>query len=175
MRCPYCGAEISEESVLCPECHLSVEDGLPMNWFRFLKGAGLWLAGACTLILGILTMLGVPYVLQGFAPGVIYDNFKPLVVMDFVYGVVLIALAVLCIITRFRLAAFQKKGPVMLYIVYALIILCSVVYSAASSWVISGGTARLIGLTELSSIAGMIAGVILNVIYFNRRKHLFIN
>ena len=173
MRCPYCGVELPDEAVLCPDCHLSLEDGKPMNWYRFLVGPGLWLAGFGVLILGILTMVGVPYFLQGYAPGVIYDSFKPLVVMDFVYGLVLIALAVLCIVTRFRLAAFQKKGPVMLYIVYALIILASVAYSAVSGWVISGGKAQLIGLTELGSIAGMIAGVALNVIYFNKRKHLF--
>ena len=173
MRCPHCGVEISDEAILCPECHLSVEDGIPMNWYRFLVGPGLWIAGFGVLILGILTMVGIPYALQGYAPGVIYDSFKPLVVMDCVYGLILIILAVLCIVTRFRLAAFQKKGPVMLYIVYALIILVSVIYSAASGWVIAGGKTRLIGMTELSSIAGMIAGVALNVIYFNKRKHLF--
>ena len=173
MRCPHCGTEISDDSILCHECHLSVEDGIPMNWYRFLIGPGLWIAGFGILILGILTMLGIPYVLQGFAPGVIYDSFKPLVVMDFVYGLILIILAVLCIITRFRLAAFQKKGPIMLYIVYALIILVSVIYSAASGWVISGGNARLFGMTEFSSLIGMIAGIVLNYIYFNKRKHLF--
>ena len=173
MQCPYCAAAIDADSVVCPKCRVSVEDGQPMRWYRFLTDIGLWVAGIGTVFLGILTMIGIPYLLQRIAPGTMYDNFPPLVVMDFVYGAVLIALGILCIVARFRLAAFQKNAPRLLYLTYALVILSSVVYSAASGWVIAGGKARLFGLTELSSVAGMLAGVALNMIYFSKRKHLF--
>ena len=74
---------------------------------------------------------------------------------------------------RHRLADFRKSGPRLVCIAYVLVILASVIYSAASGRVASGGTAPLITLTEISSILGMIAGVTLNVIYFSKRKHLF--
>lgn len=173
MQCPYCAATIPGDSVVCPQCSVSVEDGLPMKWYRFLVGPGLWIAGAVTLILGILTMVGIPYLIQGYAPGTIYDNFPPLVVMDFAYGLILLALAAMFIVARFRLADFRKSGPRLVCIAYVLVILASVIYSAASGRVASGGTAPLITLTEISSILGMIAGVTLNVIYFKKRTHLF--
>ncbi len=173
MRCPYCGAEIRNESVLCPACHVSVEDGMPMNWYRFLVSIGLWIAGIGTVILGFLTMFGMPYLIQGYAPGVIYDSFPPLVVMDCVYGIALVVLGALFIVTRFRLADFRRRGPILLYVVYALVILVSVLYSAASGWVITGGETLLLGAPEIFSLVGMIAGVALNVIYFHKRKHLF--
>ena len=173
MQCPYCAAKIPGDSVVCPRCSVSVEDGLPMKWYRFLTGPGLWIAGILTGILGILTMIGIPYLIQGCAPGTIYDNFPPLVVMDFAYGLILLALAAAFVVARFRLADFRRSGPRVVCIAYALVILASVVYSAASGRVASGGTAPLISLTEISSILGMIAGVALNVIYFRKREHLF--
>ena len=173
MQCPYCAAKISGDSVVCPECSLSVEDGLPMRWYRFLVGPGLWIAGLGTAALGMLTMFGMQYLIQGYAPGVIYDSFPPLVVADAVYGVILVALAVTFIVARFRLAAFKKSGPLLLYIAYALVILASVIYSAVSGLVVAGAQARLVGLSEISAVLGMIAGVALNVVYFNKRMHLF--
>ena len=173
MQCPYCAAKIKAEDVVCPECHVSVEDGLPMKWFHFLTGPGLWIAGVGTFFLGVLTMIGIPYLMQGRYPGMMYDSFPPLVVMDFVYGAVLMGLGVLCVVARFRLLGFKRNGPRMVCILYALIILSSVVYSAASGYVVSGGKAILIGLPELGSLLGMIAGVALNVIYFRKRSHLF--
>ena len=173
MQCPYCAAKIPGERVVCPACHVCVEDGTPMKWYSFLTGPGLWIAGILTGILGILTMVGIPYLIQGYAPGMIYDRFPPLVVMDFVYGAVLIALAAAFITARYRLAAFRQNGPRLLYLAYALVILASVIYSAASGYVASGGTAPLVTLTEISSVLGMLAGVALNVVYFSKRKHLF--
>ena len=166
MQCPYCAAEIDAGDVVCPACHLSVEDGLPMNWYRFLTRTGLWIACAGTILLGIMTMVGVPYLMQHIAPGAMYDNFPPLVVMDFVYGAVLIVLGILCIVARFRLADFKRSGPRMVSILYALIILSSAVYSAVSGSVVAGNGRILVGLTEISSVLGMIAGVALNVIQY---------
>ncbi len=173
MQCPYCAAEIAAESVVCPECRVSVTDGLPMNWYRFLAGPGLWIAGILTGFLGILTMIGIPYLIQGYAPGAVYDNFPSLVLIDCVFGAALIALAAAFIVARFRLADFRKSGPRLVCITYALVILISAAYSAVSGRVVSGGTAPLLGLTELGPILGMIAGVALNVIYFKKRMHLF--
>ena len=173
MQCPYCGAEIADESVVCPACRVSVEDGLPMNWYRFLTGMILWIAGIGTVLLGIMTMIGIPYLMQRIAPGTMYDAFPPLVVMDFVYGAVLIALGILCIVARFRLADFKRNAPRMVCVLYALIVLSSAVYSAASGFVVSGGKAPLVGLSEISSVLGMVAGVVLNAIYFRKRIHLF--
>ena len=173
MQCPYCAAAIDADSVVCPKCRVSVEDGQPMRWYRFLTDIGLWVAGIGTVFLGILTMIGIPYLLQRIAPGTMYDNFPPLVVMDFVYGAILIALGILCIVARFRLSDFKRSGPRMVCILYALIILSSAVYSAASGFVVSGGKAPLVSLSEIGSVLGMIAGVALNAVYFRKRIHLF--
>ena len=173
MRCPYGGAEIHSESILCPACHVSVEDGLPMRWYRFLITVGLWLAGVGTVLLGFAAMFGMPYLIQGYAPGVIYDSFPPLVVMDCVYGIALAVFGAMFIVARFRLAALRRSGPILLCVVYALVILISVLYSAASGRVVAGDAAPLIGMPELCSLLGMLIGVTMNVIYFRKRKHLF--
>lgn len=173
MHCPKCASNVPEGRPVCPNCGAALDPGLPMKWYRFLITAGLWIAGIGTIILGIATMLGVPYMLQGLIPGAIYDAFHPLVFLDSAYGLILIVLGVMFILTRFRLTAWRTNGPRTLYCTYALVIVSSLIYSAVCSWVIGTPASQLVGLNELSSIAGMIAGITLNVIYFNKRKHLF--
>ncbi|MBR4132427.1 MAG: hypothetical protein IKT99_05565 [Oscillospiraceae bacterium] len=173
MRCPNCSAEITDKDIICLSCGCETVSGLSMRWHLFLVHIALWVVGACLVLLGILLLSGMQYLAQGMAPGAVYGQFVALNIIDVVYGIVLILLGVLCIITRFRLNAFRKNGPRTLYVTHALIALCTVAYSILSSIAVGTPASRLVGFAEIGSLAGMILGVYLHVLYYKKRDYLF--
>ena len=156
MRCPNCSAEITDKDIICLSCGCETVSGLSMRWHLFLVHIALWVVGACLVLLGILLLSGMQYLAQGMAPGAVYGQF-----------------VALCIITRFRLNAFRKNGPRTLYFTHALIALCTVAYSILSSIAVGTPASRLVGFAEIGSLAGMILGVYLHVLYYKKRDYLF--
>ena len=173
MRCPNCSAQIKDADLICLSCGCETVSGLSMRWHLFLVHIALWVVGACLALLGIFLLSGMQYLLQGMAPGAVYAQFVALNIIDVVYGVLLILLGVLCIVTRFRLAGFRKNGPRTLYVAHALIALCTVAYSILSSLAVGTPASRLIGFTEIGSLAGTILGVYLHTVYYKKRDFLF--
>ncbi len=182
MSCPTCGAQIPEDALSCPNCSasipteentaLAVLPELPMAWYHFLVRLGLWIGGAIILLVGLAELLGLPYTLQGMDAGLVYAALPPLMLLDFAYGLIGVVCGILLFVARFRLAAFRRSGPVLLYVSYGLVVASSVVYSMLSRALISP-EAALFGITELSQLVGMVAGIVLNMIYFNKRSYLF--
>ena len=173
MRCPNCSAEISDADVICLGCGCETVSGLSMRWHLFLAHLGLYVFGVGLILMGILILVGMQYLAQGLVPGAVYGSFVTLNILDVIYGVLLIALGVLCFFTRSWLAAFRRKGPMALYCVYAGAIACAVLYSVLSSWAVGTPANRLFGLRELAPLAGMAAGVALNAVYYKKRDFLF--
>ena len=173
MRCPNCHAEIKDADLICLDCGCETVSGKSMRWHLFLVHLGLIVFGVGLILMGILILTGMPYLLQGMAPGAVYSQFVTLNVIDVVYGLLLVLLGVMCFLTRSWLASFRRKGLLGLYIVYAAAIICSVLYSVLSSWAVGTPADRLFGLMELSPLIGMAAGVALNAIYYRKRDFLF--
>ena len=133
-----------------------------MKWFHFLIYCVLWLnAGVCAL-LGFLLL------------GLVGDAFTT------AYGIAMLAFAVFCLITRSRLAKFKKGAPGCLYAVYILGNVVLVLFFNIISWMALSGSltdlvAMLLDPSLLSAIVGTIIAVAINKVYFNKRKHLFVN
>ncbi len=190
MFCKNCGAQLTDGAAFCPTCGVSVEvteqinpatiaaapkPELPMGWFKFIVNFSLFAAAALNLINFVTYISGQHY--DGEAD-LVYAIFPNLKTLDISMAFVAIILAVYAIITRFQLAKFRKIGPMMLYILPVVNILVQVisavgVISITSSLIPANEAINFASLG--SNIAGSIAIEVINIIYFSKRKHLFVN
>lgn len=188
MICQTCGSQISDETSFCPNCgvpalqsqesqstalQLPEETQLPMNWFRFLTRFGLWVGGIGMILIGCSVLLGVQHLLVGIDPSLLYMRNQALLIADFVYGAVCIGIGICCIITRFRLVRFHHSAPQLLYITHALLVLTPVIYTIFSGICIGEPLENLLTMQLFAQLIGLAAGIVLHVIYFKKRSHLF--
>lgn len=103
----------------------------------------------------------------------IYDTFDGLQTIDIAVGVALIALAIYAIITRFFLAGFKKQGPFMYYLLLIFNIVVGIIYCILVTATVDGLEINLTGM--ISNMITMIVLLICNLVYFGKRKHLFVN
>lgn len=105
----------------------------------------------------------------------VYAFFKELKTIDLLYGIALIAFAVYMIVIRFRLAGYYKNGPAMFISAYVIALLINVAYYATVLIVVPEAVEVA---TVVATIVGNVIGnglmIVLNSIYFKKRKHLFI-
>ncbi len=142
----------------------------PMKWYKFLIYFSLW-AGGIMNILGAL-----PYLTGSIYEGAaefVYAAFPKLKFLDLFLAIALIALGVFCIITRYSLANFEAKGPTLLMLVYAANIVVPVIYLAASYSIID--VTPEIDPETVGSLASSAIMIVVNKIYFDKRKDLFVN
>lgn len=141
----------------------------PMKWYKFMIYFGLW-AGAVLYLLNAYSMFS-GNIYAGMAAQVysVYPVMKP---VDMAMGVLYIGLAVLAIASRFALAKYKKSGPGLFIAYYAGGAVISILYGAAASLVIGQPAFDLSSIVSLALSAVMI---VLNIIYFSKRKNLFVN
>ncbi len=153
---------------------LPVQNQLPMGWFKFQVNFGLFFAAFINFVFGILHITGLVYEVQGgVSSDLVYSVFSDLVIADVIYGILLIATAVMDIVARFHLAAFKKNGPTMVAVALIMSFVSTLLYlimCAGMAGEASNGLASDFG----SSIAHIIP-LIVNIRYFKERKHLFVN
>lgn len=201
--CPSCGTPTSEivSGEVVTEPAAAPEKQLSMKWYKFVVSFPLFLAALLNLANAVKLFSGASLYegmddsvlkLCGGYEGVLklfYDNYKGLEAINRVYGVLLIAIAVLCIVTRFKLASYKKTGPFLLYCVYGANILANLIY-AIGMHVVMSGSKYMIEISDFgfiyvngyaardsSIVYCIITAVILclNIVYFKKRAHLFCN
>ena len=196
MFCPKCGLEIPDGSKFCTRCGAALlstqqasaqpETGssamnhnnqpyqpdamkYPMNWYKFLIYFALFASAVLNAISGIIYMTGGQY--EGYA-SMVYAFYGSLKTLDIIMGILCIAVAVFAILTRFSLAKFQVNGPRNLYVLY-IVNFCLVLIYAIAIGAITG-----INVFTASIVANLITSIVMvvvNYIYFNKRKELFVN
>ena len=140
-----------------------------MKWFKFLIYFALWAGAILNIIYALQAINGTMYKAQGIDPAKVYRKFPGLRDADNFYGIACLIFAVWQIITRYALAKYRKCGPIFLYIAYVLGILISVIYMVSITTIVSNiDTSTCIAQIFINSIM-----LLINWIYFHRRKHLF--
>ena len=142
-----------------------------MKWFKFLIYFGLFVGAIANAAFGVLYLTGFIYDISSGEEGVhelVYAFFSNLKTVDVVFGVLFIALAVFGIYTRFRLAGYKKNGPACLIATYAASAIISFAYMLIVC-IILGDFSD----SDFGSIVTSIAMIVLNYIYFKKRKSLF--
>jgi len=176
MRCQNCGTMMNECGSRCLNCGAAIGDSnpaYPMKWFKFLTKIALRFGGILMLLLSMAILLGIPYSLSGSDATLVYSQVPLLMIVDTILGILCCGLGVLYLVTRVRLLRFRKSGPILLYLSYGLSVLFPVVYTAVTKYCFSPAGTPLLGLSEISELAGMLLGIGLNMVYFKKRQHMF--
>ena len=163
---------------------------LPMNWYKALIYAVLFIGMILNLSSAITTFTGYIYVLavrlQGSIPpgwtnrdiiDYIYSIYgSTLKICDVFYAICLFISVIYTIFVRQYLAKFKKSAPTMLIGLYVFNIATSIIYTIWQSIIISNVTGELPSdiMSNVRSIVISAAMIIANYNYFKNRKHLFV-
>ncbi len=152
----------------------STEKPLGMAWYKFLIYFALIAGAILNIIYGINYITGGIYFSQTngqvSAEDVYYYYGDGLRFVDILFGLFLIAFAVFGIVLRNRLAKFKPDAPKLVYIFYAVSAGGSLLYAI----LVAAITSTQIGASQVLSIITSIVFLILNVMYFRKREHLFV-
>ncbi len=146
-----------------------------MKWFKFVIYFQLFFTAVYQLISAYIISTGRHYINEygNNVSDLVYEVFPGLQSLDTTMGVLMIVLAVYAIITRFMLSGYKKAGPPMYIVFYILGILISGYYLIRARSVASEVE---LDLTEYYvQVVYNIIIMALNIVYFNKRKELFVN
>lgn len=149
----------------------------PMKWHKFLVYFALWAAAILHLFNGIMAITGKQYEAQGVRASLIYSFFPSLKTGDVIYGVLLIGLAAVTVITALKLLKFKKGAPMWLKMLYLLGLIASLFYviivtSALKKY--NADTSEFVGNAVISAIIS-VAMIAINHVYYGKREAMFIN
>ncbi len=146
-----------------------------MGWYKFIINFMLFFSAILNFAYGILYVTGEIYesVSDGDVPAdLVYAFFPEMQTADIIFGILSIAVAAFAIYTRIRLKNFCKNGPTCLYVLYIAALVISTIYIAVASSVIGESAADA---STITSIVVSVTMLIININYFGKRKHMFVN
>lgn len=149
------------------------ESHLGMAWYKYLIYFGLVAGSIINILYSICYFTGTVY-LSGTNGQVtadqVYSHFGTgLKIVDIMYGLFLIAFAILGFVLREKLANFESDSLKFVIIFYSLAAGAPLLYSILSALITS---TSLTVQSILSAIVGVIM-LLLNIKYFKKRAHLF--
>lgn len=180
MFCPHCGQDAGN-AAYCPHCGNTVaatpaaptleetKPEMPMKWFKFLIYFGLWVGALSNLGNGLGLLTGSVY--DGMA-AYVYTIYSSLHSVDLIFGFAFLAVAAFTIVVRFKLAGFKKDGPTLLYTIYVINVVVGLAYALTVSSIIGEPA---VDSSFIGSLIGSVTAVIVNMVYFKKRAHLFVN
>ncbi len=184
--CANCGAKVNETQVPVREQTMPVQpDPVPLNpvvsrsmkWFKFLIYFALFLGALINFAYGFNYITGDIYTVQSngqVTAEMVYDVFgTDLKILDVIAGILMIAIAAFGIYTRIRLAKYKKNAPMCVYILYSAGAGFTLLYNIALLAIT--GLNTLTAASNVISIIVSIVLVVLNYVYFTKRKELFIH
>ena len=150
-----------------------VQPQFKMKWYKFLIYFSLFFSAVVNFASGIMQITGLNYSISGGSASVVYMYYgMGLNIVDVIFGIFVIAMAVFAIYTRFRLAGFKQNGPMSYYILLAANAIGSTIYYIAVTFMTG------IMMFDSSTITTLVSSIVmlaLNVVYFNKRSELFVN
>lgn len=143
-----------------------------MKWFKFLIYFALFAGAVLNVVQGVLFLTGANY--EGAAE-LVYAVFSDLEIVDKGCGIALIVLAVLQIITRFRLAGFKRGAGGLVMLCYAAIAVIETAYIAGFAASVPEYVFESVDISGAAgSIVISVVMLIVNATYFSKRKALFV-
>lgn len=192
MFCSKCGTQIPDNAGFCTSCGNPVasqatpayqqplaqpaEPALSMKWFKFLIYFGLWAGAILNIVLNGVVMLNGLHYGDAETAKLVYAMFEDLKSLDTLCGVFAIAVGVFGIYTRFQLAGFKKKGPMLLTLVYAGAIAFNLIYIIGCNSVLPEYILSEMDYSSIySNTVTSAVMIFVNIAYFKKRAHLFVN
>jgi hypothetical protein len=149
---------------------------MPMKWYKFLIYFALFFAAFLNVYNGIQILTGSQYTYNGNDQSdLVYSYFSGLKVIDFIYGLLILGLAVFLIITRQKLKNFSKQGPKFIMVLYIANIGFSLFYLFTVTIITDIKLSELLTTRFITSIIVALVMIFVNKSYFDKRVHLFVN
>ena len=153
-----------------PQYQQAAPAALGMGWFKFLIYFAIFAGAVLNVIAAITSLTGAQYTYAGQNMSeIVYATFPGLQTVDLIYGIFFIALAVLLVLCRFRLAGFYKNGPMLLVLIYVVDFVSSIIYIIACSAIVGDFDIS----STISSLVMSVVMAVVNYVYFKKREHLF--
>ena len=171
----YAQTENARPAYSQPDAQQAAAPALPMGWFKFMIYFALFAGAVLNFVTAIQMLTGSQY---GDSKDLVYAFFGSLKTIDVLMGIVLLGLVAFTIFVRFQLAGFKANGPKMLYILYVAVLAFNILYLilVASAISKSGmGIGDLLSGSVIGTLIGSAVMLIVNKIYFDKRKALFVN
>jgi hypothetical protein len=173
------------------------ESGLGCKWYNFLVRFGIWAGAAINLVLGVLYLCSIPYL---GASKAVYADYPALQNTDFIYGLYRVIFGVFLLYAGWAMLKRKYEAPILLYGASLSSILTGFSYpfcaasnmvsslprymkegvtstftSPFSSFPIRPTTAAefLVSFYGFIIIAIAVAGLVWNMLYFNKRDNWF--
>ena len=195
--CPSCGATIGAPAQGEPERPSSGMPPVPgaepepspvhpvpagateapgMKWFKFIIWVQLFLSALMLAATSVMLFTGSRYMTEyGNARDLVYLFFQGLQVVDIIFAVVFLALAIWCIVVRMGLAKFKKGAPTQYLILLGANIAAQLVYALALAAITQINVFQAMDSSAVVQIITSVVMIILSKIYFDKREHLFTN
>ena len=170
------GAGATQQTAGQPTMNQAAIPDMPMKWFKFVIYFQLIVGPIINIISGLMTMTGSIYDMQNSSSDFVYSVFPSLSTLDKIYGVVLIIVSIIGFVARQKLAKFCTDGPKW-YFTFLGTSLGAIIFYTVGSLSIYGqylSGSEVNGQTY-GQIIGFVLLIVLNIVYFNKRKHLFVN
>lgn len=149
----------------------------PMKWFKFLIYFSLFFGAVINIVFGLNYVTGGIYFVQSngdVTADLIYELFgNGLKALDVIFGLLMVAVGVFGIYTRFRLSKYKRNGPLCVYILYGVSPVLTLIYNIGVG--VITGLSDSVSVSSFTSIAVAVALIFANYKYFTKRKELFVN
>ena len=186
MFCPRCGKGLESNKLVCDNCgyrgkEMMANCGYGMKWYNFLVKFLLIFTAVIYALnaIGYLSGVGVHQTME-YDPNTdmfynvdvtaeVYELYPGLRGVDIVIGLASAALMVCYVLVRGKLKNFDKQAPRLLILLFAIEVAIALVYAIVVQLIGVDG----VFMDSLPSIVFNIVYLVLNYIYFKKRKCLF--
>ena len=191
MFCNSCGKGISEGDCFCSNCgnavwqaseyteaveyttvrnEIEAQPEIGLKWAYFLGYFGLWAGALINIFEGIRCLTGSHY---GDDSTLVYAYYDGLKAIDVFYGVCLLVLSVLGGVTAISIIKLKRNAGLLVFAIYIIGAVISMVYVSLFASIVDADTTYL--PSAISSIVVSIVIGFASRVYFNNRKHIFVN
>ncbi len=148
---------------------------LGMRWYNFVTKVQLWLAFIVVIANGLSQ---IATTLEGENEALI--TFPVWKTVNMLYGVSLICVAIVILRTRKKLVRFEKDGPQYYYFVCTALFVLPLLYPfmlcvSANIPIVVMFEGFIANPSTISSAIVSLVNLVLNYIYFEKRKYLFVH
>ncbi len=146
-----------------------------MNWYKFLVFFALIAGAVLNIVYGIYSMMGMQYGTPEVSE-LVYMYYPGMKTTDIVYGTLLFASAGCAVLAEVNLLRFKKNAPLFVYLVYVFNLASTLIY-VGLGYIMTKGLEDMSGVfsSSLREIAIAVFMLIANMVYFKKRKELFMN
>ena len=193
MYCKNCNREYDDGVSICEECGALLSDGngqpteshlpealMPMKWYKFLIYFLLFAMALLDFVSGLFGMLGNYLYLDEAGKDItdfVHTVYPGLKMLDAAYGAGTVMVSFYALFVRFKLSEQKKDALKSFYMYCAIPVIMTAVRDVIGYLIVDPKVLKVSNFQPISMMLTFAVGAVyfyLNVIYFRKRKQMFI-